>query len=315
MAKQRSAEDLTIKKLVSRFLSHLEIEKNYSKQTLVKYSHYLKTFRLWFTKEYQQEYIERLSPEIIRRYRLYLARKEDDRGRTLATVSQSYYMIGLRSFLKYLSKKGIKSLAPDKIELPKTESRSLKFLSREQVERLLEMPDLSKIAGLRDRALMECLFSTGLRVSELAKMSIDRIDLKTREFQVIGKGRKSRIAFLTDRAADWLNKYLTERKDAHKPIWIRFGGRKADPTMPGEKKRLSIRGIQRIVEKYRLQAGLPVKVSPHVLRHSFATSLLSNGADLRSVQEMLGHKNVSTTQIYTHVTNPQLKEIHDKFLK
>lgn len=315
MAKTKTTDDLSLKKLIHRYLTWIEIEKNYSKYTLEKYAHYLATFRDWFAKHYQQEYIERLTPEIIRHYRMYLSRHEDQFGRTMSTATQSYYIIGLRSFLRYLARKGIKSLAPEKIDLPKAESRSLKFLSRDQVERLLTMPNLQKPEGLRDRTILEVLFSTGLRVSEMAKLDRDKIDLKQREFGIIGKGRRPRVVFLTQRAADWLARYLGGRDDAHKPLWIRIAGKKSDPTSGGEKMRLTVRSIQRIVEKYRLMAGLPIKVSPHTMRHSMATNLLQNGADLRSVQEMLGHKNVSTTQIYTHVTNPQLKQVHDKFLK
>jgi site-specific recombinase XerD len=314
MAKTKS-EDISLERLINRYLSNIEVEKNYSPYTVRNYKHYLGVFRKWFEKHYQQEYIQRLTSEIVRHYRLFLTHYEDVQGRTLSKATQSYYIISLRAFLKYLSRKGIKSLAPEKVDLPKAESHSLKFLSREQVERLLEMPNLQKIEGLRDRAILEVLFSTGLRVSEMMKLDRDKIDLKQREFGIIGKGRRPRVVFLTERAATWLDRYVKSREDANKPLWIRLSGKKADPTSSSEKMRLTVRTIQRIVEKYRLMAGLPVKVSPHVLRHSFATSLLQNGADLRSVQEMLGHKNVSTTQIYTHVTNPQLKQIHDKFLK
>jgi site-specific recombinase XerD len=315
MAKTKTAEDLSLNRLIRRYLTWIEIEKNYSKYTLEKYAHYLETFREWFVKHYQQEYIERLTPEIVRSFRLFLSHHEDRFGRLKSVTTQSYYIIGLRSFLRYLSRKGFKSLAPEKVDLPKAESRSLKFLSREQVERLLAMPDLTKNDGLRDRTILEVLFSTGLRVSEMARLDRDKIDLKSREFGIIGKGRRPRVVFLTERAASWLAKHLSSREDNNKPLWIRLSGPKVDPTSGSEKLRLSVRSIQRIVEKYRRMAGLPIRVSPHVLRHSFATSLLQNGADLRSVQEMLGHKNVSTTQIYTHVTNPQLKQVHDKFLK
>lgn len=314
MAKTKT-EDVSLERLINRYLSYIEIEKNYSPYTIEKYKHYLETFQKWFLKHYQQEYIQRLTSEIVRSYRIFLSHHENDQGRTMSISTQSYYIIGLRAFLRYLARKGIKSLAPEKIDLPKTESRSLRFLSREQVERLLEMPNLQKVEGLRDRAILEVLFSTGLRVSEMMKLDRDKIDLKQREFGIIGKGRRPRVVFLTERAATWLERYMKSREDANKPLWIRLSGKKADPTSASEKMRLTVRTIQRIVEKYRLTAGLPIKVSPHVLRHSFATSLLQNGADLRSVQEMLGHKNVSTTQIYTHVTNPQLKQIHDKFLK
>lgn len=273
-------------------------------------------FRDWFEKHYAQEYIEKLTSEMVRRYRLHLSRFEDIHGKRLSPTTQSYYVISLRAFLKYCAKKGIKTLSPEKVDLPKGEEHRIKFLDRDQVERLLTSPDTSTMAGLRDKAILEILFSTGMRVSEIAKLDIDKIDLKQREFGIIGKGRRARVVFLTDRSAQWLNRYLTTRTDPYRALWIRIPkSGEWDPGMGGERARLSIRGIQRIVEKYRRVAGLPIKVSPHVLRHSFATTLLQQGADLRSVQEMLGHKNVATTQIYTHVTNPQLKQIHDKYLK
>ncbi|HSV95173.1 MAG TPA: tyrosine-type recombinase/integrase [Spirochaetia bacterium] len=315
MAKKQ-ASDLTLRIHIKRYLSFIEVEKNYSKFTIRNYSHYLKMFRGWFEKHYAQEYIEKLTSEMVRRYRLFLARFEDVHGKRLSPTTQSYYVIALRAFLKYCAKKGIKTLSAEKVDLPKSEDHRIKFLDREQVERLLTAPDTSMMSGLRDRAILEILFSTGMRVSEIAKLDIDKIDLKQREFGIIGKGRRARVVFLTDRSADWLNRYLATRTDPYRALWIRIPkSGEWDPGIGGEKARLSIRGIQRIVEKYRRAAGLPIKVSPHVLRHSFATTLLQQGADLRSVQEMLGHKNVATTQIYTHVTNPQLKQIHDKYLK
>ncbi|KKT39281.1 MAG: Tyrosine recombinase XerC [Candidatus Collierbacteria bacterium GW2011_GWF2_44_15] len=314
MAKKTA--DLTLRILIKRYLNFIEIEKNYSSWTIVKYSHYLKVFRQWFEKHYAQEYIEKLTPEMVRRYRLFLSRFADDKGHKLSTSTQSYYVISLRAFLKYCRKKRIKTLAPDMIDLPKSEDKRIKFMDREQVERLLMAPDVTKLSGIRDRTLLEVLFSTGLRVSELAKLDVDRIDLKTQEFGVVGKGRKARVVFLSKRACFWLDRYLSARTDMYRPLWVRImKNDEYDPALSQEKLRLSVRTIQRIVEKYRRLAGLPIRISPHVLRHSFATTLLQNGADLRSVQEMLGHKNVSTTQIYTHVTNPHLKEIHGKFLK
>lgn len=308
--------DQTLRLLIKKYLSYIEIEKNYSAWTVIKYSHYLKTFSHWFEKNYAQEYLEKLTPEMVRRYRVYLAKYTDDKGKKLSTTTQAYYVISLRAFLKYCTKKGIKTLSPEKIDLPKLADHQIKFLDREQVERLLLSPDTSTATGLRDRALLEVLFSTGLRVSELAKLDVDRIDLKQKEFSVVGKGRKARVVFLSDRATDWLGRYLSMRNDMYHPLWLRImKNGQFDPSLSNEKIRLSVRSIQRIVEKYRRAAGLPIRISPHVLRHSFATTLLQNGADLRSVQEMLGHKNVSTTQIYTHVTNPHLKEVHDKFLK
>lgn len=315
MATKKKSEDISLKRLIRHYISHLEVEKNYSKYTIRNYQHYLDTFDKWFSKHYQQEYIQRLTLDMVRGYRLYLSRYEDEYGRMLSRTTQSYYIIVLRAFLKYLSKRGIKSLAPERIDLPKGESRSLKFLNREQVERLLSQPEISMPEGMRDKAMLEVLFSTGLRVSEIARLDIDKVDIKQREFGVVGKGRRLRLVFLSERAASWLSRYMAGREDSWKPLWIRYSGKEADPTTSGDSMRLSVRGIQRIVEKYRLKAKLPVKVTPHVIRHSFATNLLQNGADLRSVQEMLGHKNVATTQIYTHVTNPMLKQIHEKFLK
>lgn len=315
MAKKQ-VNDLGLRVLIRRYLSFIEVEKNYSKFTIRNYSHYLGMFRKWFEKHYEQEYIEKLTSEMVRKYRLFLARFETPEGKRLSPTTQSYYVIALRAFLKYCAKRGVKTLSAEKVDLPKAGEHQIKFLDREQVERLLMAPDTSTISGLRDRTILEVLFSTGLRVSELAKLDIDKIDLKEREFGIIGKGRRARVVFLSERATGWLDRYLSARTDPFRALWVRIPrSGDWDPTMGIEKARLSIRGIQRIVEKYRRSAGLPIKVSPHVLRHSFATTLLQQGADLRSVQEMLGHKNVATTQIYTHVTNPQLKQIHDKYLK
>jgi site-specific recombinase XerD len=203
-------------------------------------------------------------------------------------------------------------MSPEKIDLPKLEDRQVKFLSGDQVDRLLNSPSLSTIQGKRDKAILEVLFSTGLRVSELTKLDRDKIDLDRREFGIIGKGGRARVVFLSTRAADWLKKYLAERLDHYKPLFIRHKG-KMDVATPDEKMRLTCRSVQRLIHKYAHKIKLPIEVTPHVLRHSFATDLLMAGADLRSVQEMLGHKNISTTQIYTHVTNKQLKDIHSVF--
>ncbi len=212
--------------------------------------------------------------------------------------------------LKYLIKRDINVISPDKIDLPKAESRSIKFLERDSVDRLLNMPEISKIEGLRDKAILEVLFSTGLRVSELVGLNRDQINFDRREFGVIGKGRRARVVFLSDTAVEWLNRYLKERSDTSRALFIRYSGKTPDDV---ESLRLTARSVQRLVEKYVKKARLPIKITPHGLRHSFATDLLHGGADLRAIQEMLGHKNVSTTQIYTHITNPQLKEIHEKF--
>lgn len=314
---KKTPQDLTLRKLIRKYLVYLEVEKNYSPYTIRNYSHYLDRFRKWFEKNYEQEYINRLNSDIVHDYRLFLARVADEKGQTLSRTTQSYYIIALRALLKYLARKGIHSLAPEKVELPKADTHSPRFLNREQVERLLSQPDTSDPRGLRDKALLEVLFSTGLRVAELAKLNIDKIDFKTREFSVLGKGRRLRVVFLSESSAMWLKKYMDSRKDSWRPLWVHILKEPTNDSLigGGEKHRLTVRTIQRLVEKYRRAAGISFRVTPHVLRHSFATNLLGNGADLRSVQEMLGHKNIATTQIYTHVTNPQLKEIHEKFMK
>jgi site-specific recombinase XerD len=297
---------------IAEFLEYLEIEKNCSKLTIRDYRHYLDVFRKWYSPTPEGKPIELLDLPAVRRYRVYLARTPDEKGTSLKKVTQNYYVIALRSFLRFLIKNDVKTLEPSKIELPKTESRSLKFLEREQIDRLVTMPDTTKEEGIRDRAILELLFSTGLRVSELVQLNRDRINLERREFGVIGKGGHSRIVFISDRAADWVGRYLHIRTDGFSPLFIRYS-RGRDEEDKGEKMRLSVRSIERIVKKYTRLARLPVDATVHTLRHSFATDLLTNGADLRSVQEMLGHKNIATTQIYTHITNKQLREVHKAF--
>ncbi|MBI2029730.1 tyrosine-type recombinase/integrase, partial [Candidatus Gottesmanbacteria bacterium] len=313
--------------LVNEFLEYLQIEKNASKLTIRNYRHYLERFIFYLASPTQPAFKPRerkqiltsvnFSPkqiniEVVRKYRLALSQFVDEKGMPLKRITQNYHVIALRSFLRYLSKHDIQTLAPEKIDLPKAESRSLKFLEKDAVERLLNMPSISDEKGLRDKAMMEVLFSTGLRVSELVRLNRDQINFEGGEFGVIGKGGKARIVFLSDRATDWLKRYLNIRKDKFKPMFIRYGGAHRE-TESDESMRLTTRSVQRVVEKYVKKAKLPIKITPHGLRHSFATDLLKNGADIRSVQEMLGHKNIATTQIYTHITNPQLKEIHKKY--
>lgn len=299
--------------LIDEFLEYLEIEKNLSPLTIRDYRHYLQFFGKWSHANSPITRPQDFTVELIRKYRVYLAHFNSPNGNLpLKKVTQNYYVIALRSFLKYLIRKDLPVISPDKIELPKTESRSLKFLDREQLERLVNQPDVSVDAGLRDKAIMEMLFSTGLRVSELCRLNVDQINLERREFGVIGKGGRARVVFLSDRAVLWLEKYIVKRIDNYKPLFIRYRGNQ-EPTENSEKLRLTTRSVQRILEKYVRKARLPVKATPHVLRHLFATDLLMNGADLRSVQELLGHKNVSTTQIYTHVTNAQLRDVHKAF--
>ena len=305
--------NFNLENLTEEFLEYLEIERNLSPLTIRDYRHYLSNFITWSSTNFPVNKPSDITVELVRKYRVYLAHyNSPNGGLPLKKVTQNYYVIALRSFLRYLARKDLDVVAPDKIELPKTESRSLKFLDRDQLERLLAQPNLSKLAGMRDKALMEMLFSTGLRVSELCKLDRDQVNLERKEFGVIGKGGRARVVFLSDRAVLWLERYLAKRTDSFKPLFIRYAGSRDEETN-GEKMRLTARSVQRAIDKYVRMAKLPVKATPHVLRHSFATDLLMNGADLRSVQELLGHKNVSTTQIYTHVTNSQLKNVHKAF--
>ena len=313
--------DLTT--LIQEFLEYLEIEKNVSKLTIRNYKHYLKRFLAFLAGAPQTPsspppvktvQISAVTSESIRQFRLYLSSFVDEHGSPLKRVTQNYHLIAIRSFLKYMAKRDIVSVSPDKIDLPKAESRSIKFLEREQVERLLNMPQIGTQEGLRDKAILEVLFSTGLRVSELVSLNRDQVNLERKEFGVIGKGRRARVVFLSDKAAEWLERYKASREDHSKPLFIRYAGKKPKENDPsGESLRLTSRSVQRLVEKYVRAAKLPIKITPHGLRHSFATDLLSGGADLRAIQELLGHKNVSTTQIYTHITNPQLKAVHERF--
>src|SRR3989338_2871186 len=296
--------------LIDEFLEYLEIERNCSKLTIRDYRHYLKSFEKWFTQHGGN--IKNLDLATVRKYRVYLSNRADEKGMTLKRITQNYYVIALRSFLRYLIKNDIETLEPSKIDLPKAESRSLKFLEKDQVDRLVMAADTSKIEGKRDRAILELLFSTGLRVSELVALNRDKLNLDRREFGVIGKGGKARVVFVSERSASSLEDYLKSREDIHNPLFIRYSGREI-PENWGEKMRLTARSIERIVKKYVRAARLPVDATVHTLRHSFATDLLTNGADIRSVQEMLGHKNISTTQIYTHVTNKQLRDVHKSF--
>lgn len=295
--------------LIPDFLEYLELERNASPLTLKNYHHYLERF---------QEFAGDIEPteidlNLVRKYRLHLSRWTDlNTQKNLKRVTQNYFMIALRAFLRYLARQDVVSLSPEKVELGEQEARPLKVIDDNQLQRILDGPDLTKDDGLRDRAILETLFSTGLRVSELTSLNRDQINLERREFGIVGKGNKERVVFLSDSAVEWLKRYLQIRHDAYKPLFIRYQGR-LDFENNGEKMRLTSRSVERIVEKYVKKTGLPVKATPHTLRHSFATDLLINGADIRSVQEMLGHSNISTTQIYTHVTNRHLKEVHKSF--
>lgn len=310
-AAQTSTPKTELERFIQEFLEHLEIERDVSPLTVRNYTHYLSRFSGWM----RQNGLGKLSDvnvDNVRKYRVYLSRLEAGYGGTLSKKTQGYHIIALRSLLRWLAKNDKEILAPDKIDVPKSSGSSLKFLTGEQVDRLLNAPSLSSIVGKRDKAILEVLFSTGLRVSELVNLNRDRVDLERREFGIVGKGGRPRIVFLSARAADWVQKYLNERTDSWRPLFIRHKG-KFDPSLSDEEVRLTARSVQRMIKKYARKIKLPVDVTPHVLRHSFATDLLMAGADIRSVQEMLGHKNISTTQIYTHVTNPHLKEVHEAF--
>ena len=303
---------MNLPQLVKNFLEYLELERNVSRLTIRNYKHYLERF-LSFLGD-QSPSPATITPQKVREYRLFLSRFVDEHDISLKRVTQNYHLIALRSFLKFLIKRGIKAIPPEMVELGKAESRSIKFLEREGVERLLNMPQISTPEGFRDKAILELLFSTGLRVSELTALNRDQVNLDRKEFGVIGKGRRARVVFLSDTAAEWLSRYLKSRDDDWKPMFIRYSGKTPDEgDKTGQSRRLTARSVQRSVEKYVKKARLPVKITPHGLRHSFATVLLSSGAVLRAIQELLGHKNVSTTQIYTHITNPQLREIHQRF--
>ena len=295
-----------------QFFEYLQVEKGCSPLTIRNYRHYLNRLINWLGKEGIRQTLKDINPDVVRGYRVYLSNLPDRKGGTLSRRSQGYHVIALRSFLKWLLKNNQPVMAPDKIDLPKVAERQVKFLTGNMVDRLLNAPTLSTIQGKRDKAILEVLFSTGLRVSELIKLDRDKIDLDRREFGIIGKGGRARVVFLSVRSADWLNKYLNERQDKYQPVFIRHKG-KVEPTTPDEKMRLTPRSVQRMIKKYVRKIKLPVDATPHVLRHSFATDLLMAGADIRSVQEMLGHKNISTTQIYTHVTSKRLREIHEQF--
>lgn len=290
------------------FLEYLEIEQNRSQKTIANYDHYL-TRLVDFAGDIK---VKDIDAELIRKWRLWLNRLGTNTSDELEKTTQNYHLIALRSFLKFCAKRDITALTADKIELARTNRKQVSFLSTDEMGRLLEQPDVSKQSGLRDRAILELLFSSGLRVSELVGLDKEHINLKRREFMVRGKGQKDRPIFISTDAADWLQQYIDKRTDNTRPLFIRYSGRKT-VDLTGNFHRLTARSVQRMVARYALLAGITKHVSPHTLRHSFATDLLMNGADLRSVQALLGHANVATTQIYTHVTDPHLKSIHERF--
>lgn len=290
------------------FLEYLEIEQNRSQKTIANYDHYLTRL-----SDYGGDIsIADITPEMIRKWRMWLNRLGTNTSDELGKNTLNYHLIALRSFLKYCAKRDLVSVSPEKVELAKVVRKEVTFLTTDELHRLFAQPKLDSINGLRDRAILELLFSSGLRVSELANLNREHINIKRREFTVRGKGQKDRPIFISADAAYWLETYLSKRDDNTKPLFMRYSGRK-QVDLSGNYHRLTARSIQRLVARYALLAGITKHVSPHTLRHSFATDLLMNGADIRSVQEMLGHSNIATTQIYTHITNPHLKSIHEKF--
>ena len=308
---------MDISDLISDFLESLEIEKGRSTKTTENYGLYLARFLELITPDFPEGATIRptdLTPEILRKFRLRLNRFDDNQNHErLSALTQSYHLIALRGFLKYLAKRGIRSLDPSLVELPRAAKKQVTFLHFDEVERLLSNIPLDNETGLRDRSIIELLFSGGLRVSELCNLNRSSINLERREFMVRGKGKKDRPIFIDQTTADHLQEYLSARTDSLPALFLNNSTNQNTPDTSGNFRRLSPRSIERIIEKHARAAGITKHVTPHTLRHSFATDLLMNGADLRSVQSLLGHANISTTQIYTHITDPHLKEVHEKF--
>ena len=305
---------------IMRYLEFCEVERNLSQSTIKMYHFYLLDLMNWMKSFLQRLDLvtDDIDNELVRKYRLDLNRRISSKSqKEFKRSTQQTFLIAIRAFLKYLIvEEKLQVLPPEQITLGKADPRVPKVLDAAQMKVLFDVQDLNKRSGLRDRALLEVLFSTGLRVSELCNLNIDSINLDTGEFAVVGKGRKVRVVYLSPSAIDWLGRYLSTRKDSFTPLFLRYSGKRmkiGDET--GESLRLTPRSVERLVKGYTLRAGIAVDATPHTLRHTFATGLLREGADLRSVQELLGHSNVATTQIYTHVTNRQLKDVHKRFHK
>lgn len=299
---------MRISELLTDFLDYLEIEKGRALKTRENYAFYLRRF-IVFAKDPTPGAV---TDDLVRQYRLWLNRQKDERGNTLGRSTQNYHLIALRMFLKYLARRDIKSLSPDKIELAKQAQRQVSFLEGPELERLLAAPTTTTLVGLRDKAILETLFSTGLRVSELAGLRRDQLNLKKDELTVRGKGSKVRLVFLSEQSRYWLGKYFSARKDVS-PFALVAHDRAGAKRQDADAKPLTPRSIERVLAHYAKVAGITKPVSPHTMRHSFATDLLSNGADIRSVQSLLGHSSITTTQIYTHVTDQQLREVYKAF--
>lgn len=308
---------MDISDLISDFLESLEIEKGRSTKTTENYGLYLARFLDLITQDFPEGATIKpsdLTPEILRKFRLRLNRFDDNQNHErLSALTQSYHLIALRGFLKYLAKRGIKSLDPSLVDLPRAAKKQVTFLHFDEVSRLLSEIPTDTETGLRDRAIIELLFSGGLRVSELCNLNRDSINLARREFMVRGKGKKDRPIFIDQTTAEHIEEYLNARTDTLPALFLNNSSNQNIPDTSGDFRRLSSRSIERIIGKYTRLAGITKHVTPHTLRHSFATDLLMNGADIRSVQSLLGHANIATTQIYTHITDPHLKEVHEKF--
>lgn len=308
---------MDISDLISDFLESLEIEKGRSTKTTENYGLYLARFLDLITQDFPEGATIKpsdLTPEILRKFRLRLNRFDDNQNHErLSALTQSYHLIALRGFLKYLAKRGIKSLDPSLVDLPRAAKKQVTFLHFDEVSHLLSEIPTDTETGLRDRAIIELLFSGGLRVSELCNLNRDSINLARREFMVRGKGKKDRPIFIDQTTAEHIEEYLNARTDTLPALFLNNSSNQNIPDTSGDFRRLSPRSIERIIGKYTRLAGITKHVTPHTLRHSFATDLLMNGADIRSVQSLLGHANIATTQIYTHITDPHLKEVHEKF--
>ncbi len=313
---------MKLKKACNKFLEYCEITKNQSVKTLENYFHYLKRFKEFVGADSE---VGEIDLDLINNYRIYLNRLQNEKKEQLLSVkTQNFHLISLRAFLKYLAKNDIKTLSAEKIELSKIPDRTVDCLEREELEKLFKTPNRLNLRGKRDYAILRTLYSTGLRVSELSGLNIDLINLNSGEFRVLGKGRKQRIVFLSKDAITAIKEYLQARKDKEKAVFINHGrgcstkNNSLHSLLTEGKvseRRLTTTMIQFLIRNYAKKAGIVKKVTPHKLRHSFATELLKNGADIRSVQEMLGHSSITTTQIYTHLTNRHLKKIHEKFHK
>ncbi|KKQ18671.1 MAG: Tyrosine recombinase xerC [Berkelbacteria bacterium GW2011_GWA1_36_9] len=305
---------MTINSLITDFLEYMEIEKGRAIASTKNYDHYLRTFSS-FAEKNNIDNPEKIDQTLVKDYRLALNRGKIN-SNAISKSTQNYYLIALRSFLKFLRKKDISTLSPEKIELAKVSERQITFLDADELDEILKTPDLNTVHGLRDKAILDLLFSTGLRVSELCRLKIKDINLEKNEFSVLGKGGKVRVVFLDQTARESLQKYLNSRPDKSEFLFIGYGHTldKSEIRNPkSEIQGITPRSVQRMIEKYAKKAGITKKVTPHVLRHSFATDLLMNGADLRSVQTLLGHSSITTTQIYTHITDKHLNEVHQAF--